>query len=146
MTGRRLRILVLLLAVLSMHGVQYMSAAAHGPAAVTVDHTLDAAAVTALGPAPIALAADVGTTMAPERTAAASAVAKVTMPGPGMPAHVRALCLAVLLAGLALLGAALARRIDAAPVRKPASRSRATLLRSPPPRPPDLSTLCLLRI
>lgn len=146
MTGRRLGILVLLVAFLSMHGVQYMSAAAHGPAAMTADHTLDAAAVAALGLAPIALAAEVGMTMAPEQTAAASTVAKVTMPGHGMPDHLMALCLAVLLAGLALLGAALARCTNAARVRKPASLCRATLHRSPPPRPPDLSALCLLRI
>lgn len=144
--GMRLGILSLLLAILSMHGVQYMSAGAHAPAAVTADQMLDAAAVTVLPLAPVALAADLGTTMAPERTAAASAVATGSMPGDGVPAHVWSLCLAVLLAGLALVSAALARRANAAPVRESTPRSRGPLSRSRPPRPPELSVLCLLRI
>lgn len=142
MPGRRLGILLLLVAVLSMHGVQYMSAGAHGPAAVTADQTLDAAAVAALVPAPLVLADDVGMMTAP----AASAVGSDTVPGHGIPAHAWSLCLAVLLAGLAWLGAALARRTAGVSARQPASRSRGTVLRSRPPRPPALSVLCLLRI
>ena len=146
MTGRRLGILLLLVAVLSMHGVQYMLAGAHGPAAVTADQSLDAAVDTALLLAPVALADGAAMTMVPERTAPASAAATGTMPGHGIPAHVGSLCLAVLLVGLALLGAALVRRTNATAVCAPASRSRVTLHWSPPPRPPDLSALCLLRI
>ncbi|NEN51072.1 hypothetical protein G3R41_08985 [Modestobacter muralis] len=138
-------ILVLLIAVLSMHGTQYVSGGAHDPAAVTADHPLDAVAATALTPAPIGSADDVGMTVAPERAVAASAAPTATMPGHGIPAHVWSLCLAVLLAGAALLGATLTRRMIAAPVRALPSRARRAVHRSLL-RPPDLSVLCLLRI
>ena len=146
MPGRRLGILALLIALLSMHGIQYMSAGAHAQVTASPEHTLDAAAGTALALAPITPPDDVGTTMAPERPAAASAAATASMPGHGIPAHVWSLCLAVLLAGLALLRATVARRTAVAWVRESVSRAGGTLHRSLPPRPPDLSVLCLLRI
>ena len=142
MPGRRLGTLVLLIAVLSMHGVQYVTAGAHGPAVVADDHMVAAAAVTV--PSLVALADDVGMTM--EQPVAPSAVAAGSLPGHSIPAHVWSLCLAVLLAGLAVLAAALARRTPAALVRASSSRPRGPVLRSLPPRPPDLSVLCLLRI
>ena len=146
MPGRRLVILVLMIAVLSMHGAQYMSAGAHGPAAVTAEHPIDAAAATALILAPLSLVDDVGMTMAAEQLAAPSLVAAGTMPAHSLPAHVWSLCLAVLLAGFALLGAALARRTTAGRVHASLSPSRVPVLRFSPPRPPDLAVLCLLRI
>ena len=148
MRGRGLGILVLLVAVLSMHGVQYLWAGTgpSAPAVATAHPALDTAAVTVLVLAPVAIAHDVATTMAPREGAAATPMANRTAPGHGIPAHVWALCLAVLLAGLTLLGAALVRRTLAVPVREPASCPRGNVPRSWPPRPPDLAALCLLRI
>ena len=144
--GRRLGVLVLLVAVLSMHGAQYVSAGAHAPPAATADHPFDAAVVAALPLAPVALADDLGMTMVPELSAATSVVAARTMPGHSIPAHVWSLCLAVLLAGLVLLGAALGRRKTPGLARPSVSWSRGAVPRSMPLRPPDLSVLCLLRI
>ena len=143
MPGRRLVILVLLFAVLSMHGVQSMSAGARSPAAVSADHSLHPVAITALALAPAALVDDM--TMSPEQPADPSAAAEGTMPGHSVPAHVWSLCLAVLLAGLALLGAALVWRTTTA-LRALSTRARLPVLTSVLPRPPDLSVLCLLRI
>ena len=145
MRGGRLAILVLLFAVFSMHGAQYVSAGVHEPVASTADHALDAAAVTGLVLGPVTLAEDAGMAMAPKPTAAASGAAG-TMPGHSLPAHVWSLCLAVLLAGFALFGAALAWRTGAPPLSQSLSRFGSTVLKSRPPRPPDLSVLCLLRI
>lgn len=144
--GGRLGILLLLLAVLSMHGVQYVAAAVHGPGAVSVDRTVAAGAVTVPALAPVALGGDAGMTMAPEPPTPSSAVTATSVPGHGIPAHVWSLCLAVLLAGIALLGAVLARGAPTALVSASSSRPRGLDLRSLPPRPPDLSVLCLLRI
>lgn len=146
MSGKRLTILTILVAVLSMHGVQYMTGGPHRSAAVTAEHPVDAPASTALPLVAVALAADVGTATASQLAVAASAVMTGTGPGHGIPAHVGALCLAVLLVGLALLGAALVRRTRAVPVDGPASGPLDPTRRSRPPRPPDLSVLCLLRI
>ena len=145
MRGGRLAILVLLFAVFSMHGAQYASACVHDAVALTADHALDAAAVTGLVLGPVTLADDAGMAMAPEPIAAASGAAG-TVPGQSLPAHVWSLCLAVLLAGFALLGAAFARCTGAPPLRQSLSRFGSTVLKSRPPRPPDLSVLCLLRI
>ena len=148
MRGRGLGILLLLVAVLSMHGLQYLSAGTGPSAPVTAnaDHALDTGAVTALVLAPVVLSDDAATMVAREGAAATSAMANGALPGHGIPAHLWSLCLAVLLAGLTTFGAAVARRARAVPARAPASRTRETLSRTRLPRPPDLSALCLLRI
>jgi len=146
MPGGHLGILLLLIALLSMHGAQYLSAgtAPHGAAPATVCDPTDAAAATALPLDPVAVADGVGGASATRLVASGPAMATAT-PGHGIAAHVWALCLAVLLAGLVLLGTALAR-MTTVPVGAPASRSRVPVRRFRPPRPPDLSALCLLRI
>lgn len=153
--GRGLAILVLLVALLSMHGLQSLSAGPgpQRPAAAGVDHGLDVVAGGPLDLVPVELTDLLVATVASGPAALASAVPagtvpghSDTVPGHGLAAHVWSLCLAVLLAGLALLGAALARRRAAVTVREPVSRTRGTLHRSRLPRPPDLSALCLLRI
>ena len=143
MPGRRLWILVLLAAVLSMHGLQYMSPEGASEGRPTVGHALSATAAGPLVAGAAALGDDVA--MGTERVAtAASRVMSGEVPD-HLPAHVWSLCLAVLLAGLALLAAASRRASPSAvhdlvrPVLVSVERSRAL-------RPPDLASLCLLRI
>lgn len=144
--GRRLGVLVLLVAVLSMHGAQYVSAGVHAPPAATAGHPFDVAVVAALPLAPVPLADDLEMTLVPELSAATSVVAARTMPGNSIPAHAWSLCLAVLLAGLVLLGAALGHHRTPGPARPSLSWLREAVPSSVPLRPPDLSVLCLLRI
>lgn len=141
--SRQLAVLLLLTAVFSMHGAQYASAAVHDPAAASADPASDAAAVAEVDPAP---SAQTTTMMALGSAAVAAAVVVGTMPDHGIPAHVWSLCLAVLLAGVALIGALVARRTGDVLVPPSSSGSRGPLLSAPPPRPPELSVLCLLRI
>lgn len=142
--GRRLWLLVLLAAVLSMHGLQYMSPAAAPEGRAAVGHTTSD---TAAGPL-LAGAAALGEDLARGADgvrAAASQVLSGEVPTHGLPAHVWTLCLAVLLAGLALLALA-SRRASPSPVHDLVRRVLVPVDRSRALRPPDLASLCLLRI
>ncbi len=128
MSARRIAALLLLAAVFSLHGVQCMAGdmgTGHGTQAsgTTVVHG-------AASPEPV------------------SPVAGPLHDSPPMPGAVfEAVCLAVLLTGVVLLGvAALVRRAPASVVRARAPSARWHTWWSRLPRPPDLSALCLLRI
>ena len=155
MRGRRGWVLLLLAAVFTMHGLQCAgadsgaSSGAHG----TV-HTSAAAepdpVLHLVGPGAAMASAD---DMAASPLAAAVTAATVGVPlgadhdsSPHGAGHLWALCLAVLAAGLAALLLTLARRLPE--IRLPLLR-RAIEQASgwlSPPRPPDLHSLCLLRI
>ncbi|MCZ2860143.1 hypothetical protein [Blastococcus sp. VKM Ac-2987] len=151
MPGRRLWVLLVLGAFFSVHGLQCLAddgASGHG-----VSH---AAAASSSGHAPTptpSAAGTVATTPAaghakPEVAAAAGAAHLLVLHLPAHGAQVAAACLAVLLAGAAALGAVALRRwpTTARAVRGSPPASRWSTGRTPPPRPPDLSALCLLRI
>lgn len=146
---RRSWVLLLLAAVFSMHGVLYTPAdpGAGGSAAQPVQHgkglsfgdlvlpapheAVDALQVAGSGAAPIVVA---------------DAPSEGT-PGHGAAGHLWTLCVAVFLAGLALLAVALAvRRATPSVVHGGMSRLHSTRGWFRLPRPPDLSSLCLLRI
>ena len=140
MSARLVWVLLLLAAVFSMHGVQCVAAdadAGHGTtSASTVIHAASAEPVRS-------------TFMAVGHQAFA-AVPTAAPVSDGLPAHGAtywAVCLAVLLTGVVLLGlAALVRRASALVVR---ARAPSPLWHTGwfrLPRPPDLSALCLLRI
>jgi Family of unknown function (DUF6153) len=146
MSARRLWVLLLLAAVFSMHGVQCVAAdvdSGHGMTGTA--HALVAAPVevSSVGVG-LAIASSVAHGMAP------GSVVVTETTGDGLPAHGTAfwaVCLAIVLAGVVLLGVvALIRTPWARAVR---ARAPSRLWRagwSRLPRPPDLSALCLLRI
>jgi hypothetical protein len=154
MTARLWTALLLLAGIVAMHGLQCTSATAHGSAAAPAPGFAGAVAMGA------PLAADGHITDAtvpgvPDPMAGDSAVtgprgAAPTDAGygtaPSGAAHLWTLCLAALAAGIAVLLAVLAPRLVrlAAPALRRAYASAAGCLA--PPRPPDLSALCLLRI
>lgn len=150
MPARRLWILLLLSAVFTMHGIQYVSAdpGAGRSAAATAQHDQGMSTDDSLLLGPLAAVDELQPAGASAATSVlADAPLTKNMPGHGVAAHFWSLCLAVLLAGLALLAAAMlirwasaARALDM--VRRPISR--VGWFRRP--RPPDLSALCLLRI
>jgi len=144
---RRLGVVLVLLALLSMHGLQYLSVgpAADRPVAASVAHGVEAA-TSALGTDPVALGDGLVTTVAAGGTLTESGPLMGNMPGHGVPAHVWSLCLAVLLVAFAVLGAVYGLRSTTAPGGGPVSRPRGPVRPSWPSRPPDLSALCLLRI
>lgn len=144
MPGRRLWILVLLAAVLSMHGLQYMSPAGTPEGRATVGHATIATAAGSLVAGAAALSDDVATGVERAGTIASRAISGEASTH-GLPAHVWSLCLAVLLAGLTLLAAA-SRRADPSAVHEPVRRAFVPVDRSVALRPPDLASLCLLRI
>jgi hypothetical protein len=139
--------LLLLAAVFAMHGVQCVtsdSAMEHGSASLATVSSVGghAAAVQLaagmLGHFDAAAVGDV-----PD----AAAIASTGLPEPWHDAHVLAVCLAVLLAGLTVLGAVARLRGRAILlVRGPPRPGRRFAAWSLRPRPPDLSVLCLLRI
>lgn len=144
---RRLGVVLVLLALLSMHGLQYLSVvpAADRPVTASVAHGIEAA-TSALGTDPFGLADELVTTVAAGGTLAESGPLMASMPGHGIPAHVWSLCLAVLLVAFAVLGAMYGLRSTTAPGGGAVSCPRGPVRPSSPPRPPDLSALCLLRI
>ncbi|GAB3325625.1 hypothetical protein GCM10027451_50490 [Geodermatophilus aquaeductus] len=146
MPTRRLWVLLLLAAIFSMHGAQYIAADAglrHTEVAVAqhgAEDPLDAESLSA-------------------STAAGGELQQVTpsvdtgemagqpSPGHGVASHLWSLCLAILYAGLVLLAAASLIGMVAAPVlRDVASHLSSFRGWARLPRPPDLSALCLLRI
>jgi hypothetical protein len=149
MAARLWTALLMLAAVFAMHGLQCTSAAAQSAGvtlaqiAPAVPTTADGHPVGATAPGPADLmAADQAITGPP---AAAPAGAEHGSTPHGSVEHLRTLCLAVLAAGIAvLLAMAGARLIQLAP---PALRRARTRVSGwlPPPRPPDLFALCLLR-
>lgn len=177
MRAARLLVLLTLAAVFAMHGLQCISAdptgthpAEHSAMTSTDSMAVMASAVAmtsavAMAPAvaeapAVALAVDPAVpghaiaTMAagtPHGTPAvvAAGPAEPVSPGSGHGwAHALAVCLAVLLAGLAVLAAALLLR-RAAPVGSREAllaRARSWWAAIRLPRPPDLAVLCLLRI
>ena len=148
--------LALLLAVFAMHGLQCAAGANHPGAGPVSAHT-------AMHPAtgqeivPAAAMPSVGDPVPAAHSGPTDAVAPTTAtdaPGPGaghggvphsLAEHLWTLCLAVLAAGLAVLLAVLAARL----LRLTLPTATPPWLRGlrwpAPPRPPDLSSLCVLR-
>ena len=149
MAARRMCILLLLAAVFSMHSIASSSAdpgAVQGPAA-TVDHEMS--------PAPSGsqtLKTSGSSELASFESWANSSVAvgdPAPLNGPihNVATHFVSVCLAVLLAGLGWLISRVQAPTVATPVmRFAAPRPRLDMGWFRPPRPPDLSALCLLRI
>ncbi|CCH87056.1 exported protein of unknown function [Modestobacter italicus] len=143
---RRLWVLVLLAAIFSMHGAQYIAADAglrHAEVAVAQHGTedpLDAGSLSG------SMAADVRLQQADSQL---GTTVMAGQPGPshGVAAHLGSLCLAIMYSGLVLLAAASLIGIVAAPVLRGIASLRSLFSGwSRLPRPPDLSALCLLRI
>ncbi|WP_138733824.1 DUF6153 family protein [Modestobacter excelsi] len=157
MAARLWTALLMLAAVFAMHGVQCAGAADSATSAATTVHVVTPAhsgssAMTALAPGQ-ALPA-VGAARADDATSAHTTVAAAAVPvGAGhgsaphdWAAHLWTACLAVLAAALAVLLALLVPRLvrlGPPALRSPSARASGWLV---PPRPPDLSALCLLRI
>ncbi|WP_147252394.1 DUF6153 family protein [Blastococcus sp. TF02A-30] len=154
MRGRRGWVLLLLAAVFAMHGLQCAAAdsgtttAAHG----TV-HTTPAQpdpVLHAVGPGMVMESAAAMTAAAPAAVVAGAAIgASLTEGHDGAPhpaGHLWALCLAVLAAGLAAILLVLTGRLGEfrLPLTRRTTGGPWAWLR--PPRPPDLYSLCLMRI
>lgn len=142
--------LLLLAAVLAVHGVQCVAA---DPSLVRESTTLGA--VASVGAPGAAIHGGVVAATMPDHSHAAgadvardaAATGSTGLPAPWHDAHVLALCLAVLLAGLTVLGAsALFRGMVVPLVRGSPGPGRRLTGWARHPRPPDLSVLCLLRI
>lgn len=154
MRGRRGLVLLLLAAVFTMHGLQCAAAdsgtttAPHG----TV-HTTPAApdpVLHAAGPGMVMESA-AAMTAAPAAAVAAGTAIGVSLAGghdstPHPAGHLWALCLAVLAAGLAAMLLVLTGRLGEfrLPLTRRTTGGPWAWLR--PPRPPDLYSLCLMRI
>ncbi len=163
----RLLVLLTLAAVFAMHGLQCVSAdpggthpADHGamPSADSMAVMAPVASAVSMASAMTAELADgpdhVTAVEAASPTHGALAVPAAGPAGPANPesghgwAHALAVCLAVLLAGLAVLAAVLLLR-RAAPIgsrQALLARARSWWTAIQLPRPPDLASLCLLRI
>jgi hypothetical protein len=149
MAARLWTALLMLAAVFAMHGLQCTSAAAqsvgvapaHIATAAPTSTDGHSAGATAPGPADL-MAADQAVTGPP---AAASADPGHGSTPHGSAEHLRTLCLAVLAAGIAVLLAMTGARLIQ--LASPALRRARTRVSGwlPPPRPPDLFALCLLR-
>lgn len=142
--------LLLLAAVFAMHGIQ---CAAAGSAPEHGFTSLGEAAsvgvpVASIHVGPVADAMpDHGHGAATQMADADGATGSSGLPAPWHDAHLLAVCLAVLLAGLMALGAVVLRRgVAIPPVRGSPTPSRWPTGWSRQPRPPTLSALCLLRI
>lgn len=162
MAARGWTALLLLAAVFAMHGVQCATAAdGPGHAATSLGHSLasgEPSSRTAHAPAHAHAIAAAGVALAVPVAAAPLAGHPDSVPaaagpagagGAGVPfhaaGHLWTVCLAVLAAALAVLLATSVPR--AAHLSVPAVLdARTRLWSSRPPRPPDLSALCLLRI
>ena len=149
MAARQLGILLLLAAVFSMHSIAFASAepgAAQRPAA-TADHGTGGAASDSV----TLQLSGASAVLSPEHLASSALAAADPMP-PGVPihdmaTHFLAVCLAVLLAGLGwLIYKVRAPDVATPVVRCAGPRPRLDMGWFRPPRPPDLSALCLLRI
>lgn len=141
--ARGLCALLLVAAVLSMHGIPSTGTAraAQNEPSATTSHT----PMSMSQDAPLDVSAGLAGASAPALTRFAG-TSPSNLPHDGA-AHLWAACLAVLLAGMLLVGAAvLARRRgsvgEAAAGRPP---SPWCLRRCLPPRPPDLFALCVIR-
>jgi hypothetical protein len=161
MAARLWTALLMLAAVFAMHGMQCTAAADSAGSAATTAHVTTTAhvgsvAMTALTPgharpAPGAVSFDDPTPAHTTATAIVAAVPALVDAGhSGAPhdwaAHLWTACLAVLAVALAVLLALLVPRlVQMGPpvLRNARTRARGWLT---PPRPPDLSALCLLRI
>lgn len=148
MPMRRMCVLLLLAAIFSMHGAQYVAADAglrHAEVAVAQHGTQDPLDAGSLSGSMTAF--DQLQQAAPSLGATAMAMAGQPGSSHGVAAHVWSLCLAILYAGLILLAAASFLGRVAAPVRRGVASHRSMFRGwSRLPRPPDLSALCLLRI
>lgn len=149
MSARRMWALLLLAAVFSMHGVQCMAGdmdAGHGTAASAMTVVHGAASAEPVWPTSTIVGHQLsGVFPGGVSVAAMSGLQHDSPPMPG--AAFGAVCLAVVLTGVVLLGvAALVRRAPASIVRARAPSARWRTWWSRLPRPPDLSALCLLRI
>ena len=146
MPTRRLWVLLLLAAIFSMHGAQYVVADAgvrHAAVAVAQHGSDDSLDVGSLSGSMVA-----GDQLQrSDPSLGTKAMAGQPSQSHGVAAHVWSLCLAILYAGLILLAAASLLARLAAPVRRGLA-SHVSLFTgwSRLPRPPDLSALCLLRI
>ncbi|WP_442929297.1 DUF6153 family protein [Modestobacter sp. VKM Ac-2978] len=142
--------LLLLAAVFAMHGVQCVAAGSaqrHGSTSVGAAAAVGVPAASVhLGPVAGAMP-DHGHGAATPEADADGATGSSGLPAPWHDAHVLAVCLAVLLAGLMVLRAVVLRRgVAIPPVRGSPTPSRWPTGWSRQPRPPTLSALCLLRI
>lgn len=150
MSSRRLWILLLLVAVFSMHGTQYVPpepGAGRSPTA-TAEHGMGASSAGAWIADSGAAADDLRPTAATAQLAAVVGnPTPADAPDHGGAGHFWSLCLAVLLAGLLVLSASgVTRRAAAAVLRTRERDPRLPMRWLRPPRPPELSSLCLLRI
>jgi hypothetical protein len=157
MAARLWTALLLLTAVFAMHGMQCTSAADGAGSAATTAHVATTAhagsvtmpALTAGQARSAAGAASFDDPMPAHPATAAAVAAPVGAGHSGAPhdwaAHLWTACLAVLAVALAVLLALLVPRLvqmgPPAPRKVTRARRRVT-----PPRPPDLSALCLLRV
>jgi hypothetical protein len=152
--GRRGWVLLLLAAVFTMHGLPCAAADSGGPSgAHDTIHAIGAA-----GPHPVLHLVATGAAMASDHTTASPLAAAVTVATIGMPlgadhdstphgsGHLRAWCLAVLAAGLAVLLLALVGRSPGTRLPLPLRAIGRAWGWQSPPRPPDLNSLCLMRI
>jgi hypothetical protein len=159
MAARLWTALLMLTAVFAMHGVQCAGAADSASSAATTAHVLTAAhsssfAMSALAPGEALSAvgaARVDDSMSAHTTTTTTVAAPAFSVDAGhgsaphdWAAHLWTACLAVLAAALAVLLALLVPR--PAQLGPPALRSARASGWLVPPRPPDLSALCLLRI
>jgi hypothetical protein len=161
MAARLWTALLVLVGVFVVHGAQCAAADGAGHSSPAAHSTVLAPTGSLLHDVPMAAIAVAGTGIAPVGTALADSP-PATHQAVGSPATIAAadsptrdshgtagdlwtVCLAVLAAALAVLLAALLPHLrSVARLALPRVRAR---LRSPsPPRPPDLSALCLLRI
>jgi hypothetical protein len=150
MRAARLLALLILAAVFSMHGLQCVAAdagtthpdveAAHGPLVEVAESVVLSMAA--------AMADGVGGSAHLDALESSSAASG--HPGPmHSVVHVLTMCLAVLMAGLAAMGALLLlRRVSAATAADVGAlvRARSWWSSVEARRPPDLAALCLLRI
>ena len=136
---RRLWTVLLLAAVMSMHGTPALAADA-GAGSSTLGHAAAAAS-------PIATAPTHGSGQADMIEASGQQPVESSSSGHGVDVHLWAACLAILLAGVTLVAAALRLRTGGAPlVRRPTSWGAWSSRWRSVSRPPDLFVLCLLRV
>ena len=150
MPAQRVLVLLVLTALFTMHGIQSMGTgqpAGHAtmgtvPQAMAAALDGDTLMGSAIGVTRLQPVAEPRPSLALTRN-----VMPGTAPGHGVAGHFWSLCLAVLLAGLTLVGAlAAVRRVAAAGLPETVGWPRQLLARVGPLRPPDLASLCLLRI
>lgn len=150
MSARRLWILLLLAAVFSMHSTQYISSepGAGRSTTATAEHGTGASSAGASIAGSGAAADDLRPAAATAQLAAVVGdPTPVDAPDHGGAGHFWSLCLAVLLAGILVLGGAVVTRRPAAAVLRTRERDPRLPMRwFRPPRQPELSSLCLLRI